>query len=446
MSGVVFAIDLGNSYVKMKSGRAEYNYPAQYLMAENVLKNMRDNSVNYGNDCYQLKDDLPFIWGDQLDAYNLSDKMINTRAYSERYAQRKVQRLLEFAIAKLASDYSETKESELEVRLVLGVSIAQNHEKDKTKELLTTLCVGLHSCLVNGKEVKVLVKSAQDFLILPQYMGTLENLAFDQELKENKAIQEGKFGVLDIGSETLLLNTVTRMIPGVWPKEQLEGIKNIVSSVASKTNVTQSLLIEKLLFNEEETVYVNQIAQNLKEDEEILHVVKQEIQKYTAFVIAPFLTENFSNLDDIDAIFITGGGANLLSREVLSQEIGDNYFSHLRFIEEAELANVRGFYKYGLLSLQKEIASGKEKSLSKEKSESEETPVLRETVVQEDVISSEEKSHEDNHLISPKEEEAEAELEEVLSNIEKLKENMDALKENKEETTKDTKDEGKNKE
>ncbi|WP_276116864.1 hypothetical protein [Lactococcus allomyrinae] len=34
----IFAIDLGNKRIKMKSDRGEYVYPASYLTAENVTQ------------------------------------------------------------------------------------------------------------------------------------------------------------------------------------------------------------------------------------------------------------------------------------------------------------------------------------------------------------------------------------------------------------------------
>ena len=69
------------------------------------------------------------------------------------------------------------------------------------------------------------------------------------------------------------------------------------------------------------------------------------METYTRFTIAPLITGEFPDLEEIDTIIITGGGANLVLREVLREEIGETYFSHLKFIDNSELANVRGYYK-----------------------------------------------------------------------------------------------------
>ena len=45
----IFAIDLGNKRVKMKSDRAEYVYPAAYLVAETVTKGILGGWQLQGN-------------------------------------------------------------------------------------------------------------------------------------------------------------------------------------------------------------------------------------------------------------------------------------------------------------------------------------------------------------------------------------------------------------
>ena len=50
----IFAIDLGNKRVKMKSDRAEYVYPASYLLAETVTKGVLGGWQLQGNQVYSI--------------------------------------------------------------------------------------------------------------------------------------------------------------------------------------------------------------------------------------------------------------------------------------------------------------------------------------------------------------------------------------------------------
>ncbi len=88
---------------------------------------------------------------------------------------------------------------------------------------------------------------------------------------------------------------------------------------------------------------------NRQDSKDITSVVRGEIERYTRFTVAPLVTENFPDIEEIDFIVVTGGGASLLAKEALKDEIGEEYFERLFFLNESEFANVRGFYKGGYL-------------------------------------------------------------------------------------------------
>lgn len=78
---------------------------------------------------------------------------------------------------------------------------------------------------------------------------------------------------------------------------------------------------------------------------DITKIVEEAIEKYTRFTIAPLITGEFPDLEEVDSIILTGGGVNLISKDALKDEIGENYFSRIKFVKNAEQANVRGYYK-----------------------------------------------------------------------------------------------------
>ena len=183
----IFAIDLGNRRVKMKSDRGEYNYPASYLSSEHIGIRGITGIWTEDNCDYRIEEDgeHSFIWGPDLGIYNLSEKIIDAYARSDRMHQKKAQRLLKFALGRLALDYKEATHKPLVIHLMLGVPITDLHKDSKTIETLNTLLVGTHSVRIDDVEVMIEVPSEHHISIVPQYMGTVMEMAFDDELNQS---------------------------------------------------------------------------------------------------------------------------------------------------------------------------------------------------------------------------------------------------------------------
>lgn len=347
----IFAIDLGNKRVKMKSDRAEYVYPAAYLVAETVTEGVLGGWQLQGNQIYSIdKEENRFVWGTELDAYHLSEKMIDTYARSGRIEQKKAQRILEFALGRLALDYKESRTKPLVVNLVLGVPITDMHQDSKTIQTLKDLMIGRHYIQVDGEELVVEIPSEDYILVVPQYMGTAFELAFDDAMHPVDAYANGRMGILDIGGGTILINTSNHLNPAPMGAERFEGVQTLIKRIAEKINSTKLFTIERLL-REGSTSgnYIYRPSRNTSDLRDISSLVQKAIEDYTRFTVAPLVTENFPDIEDADFIVMTGGGANIIDKAALLDEIGQEYFDRLVFITSSELANVRGFYKYAVL-------------------------------------------------------------------------------------------------
>lgn len=347
----IFAIDLGNKRIKMKSDRAEYVYPASYLVAENVTRGVLGGWKLEGNQVYSIdKEENRFVWGTELDAYHLSEKMIDTYARSGRIEQKKTQRILEFALGRLALDYKESRTKPLIVNLVLGVPITDMHQDSKTIHMLKELMIGRHYIQVDGEELIVEIPSEDYILVVPQYMGTAFELAYDEGMHPVDAFANGRMGILDIGGGTILINTSNHLNPAPMGTERFEGIQTLIKLIAEKINSTKLFSIERLL-REGSTngSYIYRPSRNAADLRDISDIVKKAIEAYSRFTVAPLITENFPDIEDADFIVMTGGGANIIDKAALLDEIGKEYFDRLVFIASSELANVRGFYKYAVL-------------------------------------------------------------------------------------------------
>lgn len=370
----IFAIDLGNRRVKMKSDRAEYNYPASYLNAEHIgFRSIQGISVE-NNYCFQLEDDEvhSFIWGEDLAIYNLSEKIIDSYARSGRMEQKKAQRLLQFALGRLALDYKESRKKPLQIHLMLGVPITDLHQDSETITLLKEQVIGTHHIQIDDETISIEIPSADHVSFVPQYMGTVMEMAFDADMERVDAYARGRIGLVDIGGGTILVNSANYLTPSPIGSESFEGVNILIRDIASKVNSTKNFIIEQALRNgNAEKGYMYRPNRNEDDVRDITAIVETAIEKYTRFTVAPLVTSSFPDLEEIDLIIMTGGGVNVISKEALLDEIGERYVSRLVFVENAEKANVRGFYKgaYLLWDESKEYLmnkSGSQNNVSKE--------------------------------------------------------------------------------
>lgn len=369
-----FAIDLGNRRVKMKSDRAEYNYPASYLNAEHIgYRSIQGISVE-NNYYFQLEDDKThsFIWGEDLGIYNLSEKIIDSYARSGRMKQKKVQRLLQFALGRLALDYKEARTKPLQIHLMLGVPITDLHQDSETISLLKEQVIGTHHIQIDDETISIEIPSADHVSFVPQYMGTVMEMAFDADMERVDAYAGGRIGLVDIGGGTILVNSANYLTPSPIGSESFEGVNILIRDIASKVNSTKNFIIEQALRNgNAEKGYMYRPNRNEDDVRDITAIVETAIEKYTRFTVAPLVTSSFPDLEEIDLIIMTGGGVNVISKEALLDEIGERYVSRLVFVENAEKANVRGFYKgaYLLWDESKEYLmnkAGSQNNVSKE--------------------------------------------------------------------------------
>ena len=346
----IFAIDLGNKRIKMKSERGEYNYPSSYLNAEQVATGGLGSESTEQNYNFKTPQDSmnSFIWGPNLEIYNLPERMIDTYARSGRMKQKKAIRVLEFALGRLAMDYLEAYESPLVVHLTLGLSITDMHQDSDTINVLKKLAIGQHQIVIDDRMVTIIIPSEEFLSIIPQYMGTVINLAFDEGYQRNHRFSDGRIGVFDIGGGTILINRSVGLNPSPGGDERFEGVQNLIKEIGRRINSTKTFLIEQMLRSVEENGnYIYRPNSNVQDEKDITIVVQEEIERYTRFTIAPLITENFPDIEEVDFIMVTGGGASLISKYALRDEIGEEYFDRLLFLDEPEFANVRGFYKGG---------------------------------------------------------------------------------------------------
>lgn len=285
-----------------------------------------------------------YVWGSTVNQLHLDDYLQDTLTYSNRYGSEAFKLLTNFGLGLLASDYQESETGILEATAVIGLPTEDWSNKEQDKAVIDNL-KGQHQVEIDGKTYTVRVKRVY---VLPQPVGTLYNELLDEQgFLQKPELAEEKVGVIDIGGGTILIDTILDFKLSQRNRKQYNtGVTDLYEAIQSKIQGNVSLYqVERTLRSPVEGHYIYEF--NKHDQREITELVKSEIDRFTRRLITN-VKSTLKNLDSIDSLFFTGGGANLVNRKLLQQE-----FKNIVIVENTETANVNGFYKYGL-SLQED--------------------------------------------------------------------------------------------
>lgn len=342
----LFALDIGNRQVKIKSEKTLKVLPAYFVEAskygDRMTMNLRGGK-RQTSDYVSSKDDaFTYVWGKDLDVDIV--KPTDSIGFTDRYESREFKLLVDFALAELARDYPHASESMLEVVVVTGVPTG-DYMQNEILLSLSKAIKGDHAVTVDDQALNIRVK---ELYVIPQPMGTvIDAMVDDQGVMQDSPIEESTIGVADIGGGTLLIDLLRKMNMETAKREQLpegayklyEEIKRELTKDGHHISVYE---IEKMVRdgNDRGTYYW---SPNGKTTLDFTKVVMRERIKYTRDT-ASTIKAVYKEFDRMQAVLVTGGAANLLVKSEFNSAI-----TNAVFIEDSETANVRGFYKYGLL-------------------------------------------------------------------------------------------------
>lgn len=337
MTKEIFALDLGNKQTKLKSSKGEHVLPSHFLKKRRLgtsIGNSFDNldlttfSVPFSNEEY--------VWSNTIDSLHLDSKMTDTLVRGNRYAKPAFKLLANFALGLMASDFEGASSKILEVELVVGLPSKDYIEEEKTDALVEVL-KDQHQVKL---DVETYTIKVSDITILPQPFGTLyQQLIDDQGLILDDSLKASKVGIIDVGGGTILIDTINNLMADNSVSKQINsGVDSLYRNIAENLKGEVSVYkIDKALRSQDR---VYEYSQNNKID--ISELASQSIDDFTEDLINSIN----STLDDIvsmDALIFTGGGTNLINAKMIQEE-----YDNVTFVEDPELANVRGFYKLGL--------------------------------------------------------------------------------------------------
>lgn len=342
----LFAMDLGNRQVKLKSEKGTKVFPSYFVDAEEYGKrdviSLKTSDKKTSDFISQRDPDFTYVWGEGL---NISGKhLTDTIRFDNRYNSLEFKLLTDFALTALARDFKASKNTILDVTVVTGVP-TDDYEKDDVVEHITRTLKGVHSAEIDGVTHVVRVN---DVYVMMQPTGTAINEMVDDrgEVIDGTEIEDGYIGIVDCGGGTLIIDSFDEMNLDTKNRVQLkDGAYSLYTAIRNR--ITEHSISE----HEVERIVRDGNAKELytwspngRTSLDLTEVVMRERKRYTRKVIQSIKTA-YKDMERMKTIFITGGGSNLLLRDEIEHALP---IAH--FVKCGETANVNGFYKYGLLN------------------------------------------------------------------------------------------------
>jgi len=202
--------------------------------------------------------------------------------------------------------------------------------------MLKKIVEGLHKFAVNDKRLELRLSS----IVTMQPFGAVCNeiLSFDGNLK-NKSLSQSSIGVIDIGGKTTNILTVDQMADiGAQSFSTDTGGWDIVRAV--KTSIQEKFFDYELKDHEVAEIVASKTMKRFGKDVDVSDLVEPVTDSITREIVA-LTTQVWGNASGLDKIFISGGGANLIGETIADE------FPHAVVVSDPEVANAKGYYKYG---------------------------------------------------------------------------------------------------
>lgn len=331
MNLINFAIDFGNGYVKAKSEKGEFVFSSKLGYASDLgtssIGNIfaDDADIHY----FQRKDEPEYVAGKDIEKVIEPADLIPTNSANNRYELPSFKRLVDFALAELAS-YEDS--NNIDVRLVTGMP-SNEIEMAKKKDAFERYLSGSHLVSRDGEEYVINVRELK---IIEQPLGTLLNVFLNDQLMIHKTFKNGLIAVIDFGSGTTIVDIYKNMKRHGGDISH-EGMIHFHKSIADELSGRQSVKIDSQYIEDgiKNKTYIAKVGNEAFHFEDIF---KEMVHKKLESVIQAY--ENAIGQEAFVNDFILTGGGSLIIGEQL-QEIKGSF----RIAENPQTATVSGYYK-----------------------------------------------------------------------------------------------------
>lgn len=298
-------IDLGNGAVKLRNSDGElkcFKSTTKLNSNEYDLGDKHEITLHEG-----LNNDIYYVIGDEEGEYCANER---------RYITENYKTLLLTAIGVALQKENET---EYEIDLGLNLPLATYKER-KVERIIKSKYEGAYfSFKVDNKEYQIRINKV---ILMPENLvvGLLKN----EEIKYKNLFFDLGNGTVDI-----LFTEGTKL--GRIKTEYL-GVDKLIERVCEKSGARKNQIIK----------YWDNLSEiSVRGNEKNLNTIKQDsLMDYVSELIGIAEKENGGNLDDVNTIYLLGGGANLIEESMKifidnNIKVFDNpQFANLMCLEE----------------------------------------------------------------------------------------------------------------
>lgn len=334
----VFAIDLGNGYVKAKSSKRELLAPSNLATIDAIGEEglFQDTKRGITYHVYQQANDpTEYVWGPEVSNPKFVEpsRLIETYKKQNRYEQLYFQKLFEFILAELASDFGES----VDVVVVAGLPSSEVGTSIQTE--MTDELKGKHLVSRDGEEFVINVKAVN---IMEQPLGTLLDIYMaDGDLMPE--FIEDRIAIIDFGAGTTILDIYQQGKRLNDSETYKSGMKNIYQEVLGRLQKEYPDLNLSRLEVEEAFREGLVLKYSKRKTIDIEDIAKQETKKFVSEMINKINAQIDKNR--IDVFILTGGGVNIVLNDFI--EMFGVPAEDIKTPENTQTAGVNGFFKLG---------------------------------------------------------------------------------------------------
>lgn len=325
---MIVGVDIGYGYTKATCDAHEVVFPSVVGKAERIRYQVDLQSLSPENGIALITEQGDRFVGDLA---LLQSRVRWTLLDRSRVQDPSVRLLFLSALSELVGPATE----EASFSVVTGLPVQWYGDRDKVIEQLS----GRHIIRrVNGRQW-VQRLNVEQVLVVPQPFGSLFNVILDRDgVIVDEALARGRLGIIDIGTYTTDYVLV----------DALRYIEKGSGSISTAMSRAYQLIGRAILDSFGLDLHLHEVDRVVRqgyvtvfgEPREIGWLIEPALDAVAEEVLAQAGTL-WGDGRELSAVLVTGGGAIALGERIRRR------YGHARLLDDAPLANVRGFERYG---------------------------------------------------------------------------------------------------
>lgn len=357
MSNLLFAIDLGNRQIKTSDGENTMVIPTS-LVRKADFQGYGDSKLK-DFELYTINGESAYIG---TDVKKFSTARSGLQTSTERYSNNQIFKFLAIAsIAKYAKSHPASKKGNLRINLMAGLP-SEDFRNNENVDNVRKIFKGAHEVIYSHDGVDEVIKFTIDNVnFVPQPYGSflssalkgidvIESVGSEEDFARYDDYMDSKVAILDIGGGDLqivyvefgnfLVNQSVQLKMGsIELFNRIRNELNMNFNIRGDINIIESLVRKGIEDNTHRFIY----PVNRRKEIDITEIVVKAIEEWSQSIIEEFQLA-FRNTEALDFILVTGGGANLIDKDIVNTTFNKDY-ERTVFVENSELANVEGYIK-----------------------------------------------------------------------------------------------------